>query len=466
MNRLDDVVLNYLKMDTHYAIMITGEWGVGKTYYFEKNLRNKIANTPVFNDHQKKYIPVLISLFGLKSIEEIQVEILLALYPIFKTSKFKLGATVGKILIKGFLHLKGLGEYSNLVEEIKVDKKSLINIEELVLCFDDLERINQDLNMEELVGYINSLVETLNVKILIITNEGKITEQNFTILKEKVVGNSIEFIPDIENTYDSVISENFAGYPSFKKFLQINKQSILIYFTRKSSNFRTFIFALNHFHIIFSEINNKLLTENKLKEIQQEILLDLLKFTLAISNEYKLGKISYKHRHGLDMAEPLGFDIPLSSKEIMGLSEKGKSEPSYSDQLIQTYYFNERFNYYGSIYDYITGGSTFNIDMMLDELKKAYHLDKDGVSPQYEVFNSLNYENCFTLSNKEYKILTRKMLSFAKLGKYDIDLYLTIFHFALRFNNPLNLSPDKLEKTIINGMIKGKKTTDISERSL
>ncbi|MFX8075180.1 hypothetical protein ABTK71_19860, partial [Acinetobacter baumannii] len=50
-----------------------------------------------------------------------------------------------------------------------------------------------------------------------------------------------------------------------------------------------------------------------------------------------------------------------------------------------------------------------------------------------------------------------KMLEYAYNGSYDITLYLTVFHFATRFGNPLNLNLDRLEKAIIKGMIKGKK---------
>ncbi|MGQ4828682.1 hypothetical protein, partial [Enterococcus faecalis] len=56
-----------------------------------------------------------------------------------------------------------------------------------------------------------------------------------------------------------------------------------------------------------------------------------------------------------------------------------------------------------------------------------------------------------------YLKTTKKMLEYAYNGSYDITLYLTVFHFATRFGNPLNLNLDRLEKAIIKGMIKGKK---------
>src|SRR5699024_285767 len=168
MQQLEEIVNYYLTSDTNYALMITGEWGVGKTYYFKNILRHQIKETPTFADNSKKYKPLLVSLFGLKSVEEIQTEIFLSLYPILKNKTVKLGASIGKALIKGIMHLKNLGEYYDYVSDVEVDKGEWVNFTELVICFDDLERLSENLNIEEFIGYVNSLVENENVKVLII----------------------------------------------------------------------------------------------------------------------------------------------------------------------------------------------------------------------------------------------------------------------------------------------------------
>ena len=74
MNKLDEIVLQYLKMKTNYAIVISGEWGGGKTYYYESNLKKLIRETPLITDNKKKYTPILISLFGLNSIPNSPVD--------------------------------------------------------------------------------------------------------------------------------------------------------------------------------------------------------------------------------------------------------------------------------------------------------------------------------------------------------------------------------------------------------
>lgn len=244
MQRLDEIVDYYLRSDTDYAIMITGEWGVGKTYYFKNVLKKQISETPTFADNQKKYRPLLVSLFGLKSVEEIQTEIFLSLYPLLKNKTVKLGASIGKSLIKGIMHLKNLGAYSDYVTEMEVDKGDWIRFGELAICFDDLERLSENLNIEEFIGYINTLVENENIKVLIIANEDKIDKKKYFALKEKVVGNSIEFIPDLSISFDSIINTKFIGSPSYKEFLITNKEFILDVFTTKSFQSKNTCFCL------------------------------------------------------------------------------------------------------------------------------------------------------------------------------------------------------------------------------
>lgn len=298
MKQIEGVVDHYLKMDTNYALLISGEWGSGKTYFLKNTLENNIFKTKTYNDSSKTYKPVLISLFGLKSIEEIQLEILLGIYSILKNRKIKIGADVVKLLAKGYMYSKGLVGYDKLIDQINIknfQKSIKINFAEIVICFDDLERINKNLELEELIGFINNLVENENIKILILANENEIKNENYHTLKEKIIGNSIEFIPDVENTYLSLIKNKFKGSQLYSEFLISNQRFVLNIYTEQSVNFRGLTYALKYFEIIFSEINNQLFQKENLKDKKEEILLKLLKFALTISIEYLKEKFPIKH---------------------------------------------------------------------------------------------------------------------------------------------------------------------------
>lgn len=456
MQQLEEIVKYYLTSDTNYALMITGEWGVGKTYYFKTILRNQIKETPTFEDDSKKYKPILVSLFGLKSVEEIQTEIFLTIYPFLKNKTVKLGASIGKALIKGIMHLKNLGEYYDYVSDVELDKGDWLKFTELVICFDDLERLSDNLNIEEFIGYVNSLVENENVKVLIIANENKIERHNYFALKEKVVGNSIEFIPDINKSFDSLIEIKFGAFNEYKKFLIENKGLILEIYTRDSNNLRILSFALAYFQRVFSEVNNQISSYEVLKEKKQEILLSLLKFSLTISIEYKEGRISFKKKDELCVYE-FDWSSAYLDKELGNTNKVKKEEDkTYREKFIENYYPDNTFTFFTSVFNFITGGSVLQFEELIDELKTLYHIEDDIIPPHYEVYNRLGYPQVFSLTDKEYKNLTRKMLKYSDSGLYNIANYLTVFHFSARFCNPLNLNLDKLEKRIIAGMKNGK----------
>lgn len=452
MQNLNETVDLYLRMDTSYALMITGNWGTGKTFYFKNNLLAQIKSTPVYSDNTKFYKPLHISLFGLKSIEEIQSEIFLSLYPLLKNKTVKLSASIGRSLLKGILHLKNLGSYYDYVTEVEINKSEWINFEDLLLCFDDLERISPSLNIEEFIGYVNSLVENSNAKVIIIANEGKITATNYANLKEKVIGSTIEFNPKLAEVFDSILNSRFKSSSFYSDFLASQKDYILTVFSQKSDNLRILIFALTYYQYIFSEFENIISSEPAFKSIKSEVEQNLLKFTISISIAYKECELSYRVRRELDQPSNPTIETILNSHREKENAKKNIENDKFKENLILTFYKNGQYYFYKSIYEFITGGSKINSTDLLSEIKNHYHIKGDNILPQYILFKQLNYHDCFNLDNSSYKTSTRQLLDFAYKGQFDISNYITIFQFAVRFENPLNLDISKLEKNLLKGL--------------
>ena len=56
MKEIEQVISRYLEeKDTDYAVMITGEWGCGKTYYAKHGLSDIIKNQPYLLMAGKEY---------------------------------------------------------------------------------------------------------------------------------------------------------------------------------------------------------------------------------------------------------------------------------------------------------------------------------------------------------------------------------------------------------------------------
>ena len=67
MGTLLDGIQNYLSMESSGALMVSGEWGCGKTYHVENFV------LPILVDNG--YNPIKISLFGIESVNDIPLRI-------------------------------------------------------------------------------------------------------------------------------------------------------------------------------------------------------------------------------------------------------------------------------------------------------------------------------------------------------------------------------------------------------
>ena len=73
MDDLLESVLDYVRSDyTDYAIMINGEWGSGKTYFWNNQIKRKIESLSL---NGKRYKTIYMSLYGISNLEEISKKI-------------------------------------------------------------------------------------------------------------------------------------------------------------------------------------------------------------------------------------------------------------------------------------------------------------------------------------------------------------------------------------------------------
>ncbi|MCM1535439.1 MAG: KAP family NTPase [Clostridium sp.] len=165
---LNNYIKHYLEEDkTHTAIMLTGEWGSGKTYYVENFL------VPFLQDKNQKSRCIIVSLYGIENISDINKSIYMDLrmkaFEINSEAKAT-GKLIAKTIIKGTAEI--LGFDINMSEDDLQNLYSSVDLNGKLLVFEDLER--SSIELIRLLGYINNLVERDGVKILIVANENEI----------------------------------------------------------------------------------------------------------------------------------------------------------------------------------------------------------------------------------------------------------------------------------------------------
>ena len=290
MQKIIDIVKDYLIKESNNALLITGQWGVGKTYFFDNKLSEEIKGISIKKNESVKYKPIRISLSGVTSIDDIERRIVAELYP-----SLNKGLKLGKGIFKFLLSTPKIKEY---IPEIPNSDVIDSETDNLVICFDDLERRSKTFPIDSLIGYINNLTENSNLKIIIIGNTDKIKE-SFDEIKEKLIGREIEYKINIEEVFDTLIQSEFQSFSEYTEFLQKEKNFICSFF-HNYKNIRTLKFILTRYHDIYSQIEKIAPSIDYIHSNKDTVLKETLLFTIAISIEYKGGSVTRNNKEEID----------------------------------------------------------------------------------------------------------------------------------------------------------------------
>lgn len=326
---LNNFILNYIEYNkTRSAIMLTGAWGTGKSYYIENILKDFLKS------NNKDCI--VVSLYGLNNLYDLSKSIFLET----KISKIKLNRKLTNIgIIAGKTVINGVASRFNV--DLSKSKKELnelyntVDLTDKLVVLEDVERT--DIDIIELMGYINSLTDRDGVKVLLVANEEEITkeveltkeeekgeekykytENNNTVkaykyykIKEKTISDTIVFEPNLFVSIESILNqfnEEFLNKYKTEDFYSVVKNifSELSLFNETSKsgiNFRTFIYATQKFVELIKLIDTQKYDEKFIDSIY-----------LSIINFSKLYKLNHNCRWSgnINYSIELGYiDCPL-----------------------------------------------------------------------------------------------------------------------------------------------------------
>lgn len=294
-DELNQYMLHYLKEDlTKSAIMLTAGWGTGKSYYIQNELIPFLGK-----EENGNYSCIIVSLYGLKSLEEISKTLYLA-SKIKAFAKETKGMTKGKIAVKtiakGLMSRAGI-ELSITDEDLQKLYQS-IDLTGKLIIFEDIERSGID--VLDVLGYVYNLVEEDGVKVLLVANEDEILkyhysepdkdgrthkvfdEETLTYLKtkEKTVSDTILYRGDINSAISNLIlSFKNTTLNKFSAGDQIDAIAMIMEI-QKNHNLRSFLFACQK----ISDIFNLLGTVET--DVAQTIFFSVISFSMLIKSGY------------------------------------------------------------------------------------------------------------------------------------------------------------------------------------
>lgn len=284
-----------LRSAPHYAVMLTGPWGAGKTWF----VRSLFAE--IYPD-AKDYLYV--SLNGLRSVSEIEDEFFALLHPVLSSKPARLVGKLTQGVLKASLKvdLNSDGkEDGTLSAEVPSGRLfgSASPSDDHVLVFDDLERCR--IPIGQLLGYINRFVEHSGHRVVLIANESELlagesdSSQGVTYrrIKEKVVGKSFEVAPEVDGALMSFIEE----LPSARcrALLESNRDVILATYSDSGyGNLRLLRHALWEFERLSRGIASPFIDHDPLMaDVLSEFLLYAIESYSGSVSSREFGKLQY-----------------------------------------------------------------------------------------------------------------------------------------------------------------------------
>jgi hypothetical protein len=193
----------FLESDTIQVLELKGDWGVGKTHYFRSFLawakhRNILGRLKAYS---------YASLFGSNSVSSLEASIFASHEPLASKAETRLASgsrTIKTILDKFGQTTMELGSTTLALSTASTLINGLIRkyyIKDFLICFDDIERMGEQMSASAFIGLVSTLKEQQNCKIVLIYNCDKLSGSNPLLrqaideYREKIIDREVSLRP-------------------------------------------------------------------------------------------------------------------------------------------------------------------------------------------------------------------------------------------------------------------------------
>lgn len=427
-NNLTQGIFNYLEMQNTGALLVTGSWGCGKSYYFENTLFGELR--------EEGYKPVRVSLFGMSSLNELSKNIVCECAR-YASDKGWLNKSL-KFGTKALSKIEDLNFINDFVDVKSIwgEGKALYKFvpEKAVICLDDLERAVEKFDINDLLGVINELVENQNLKVVVIANKEYIDEKSekcaaHEIFYEKVIEKTLHFEPCLMDVFDTLITIGDEEFQNFMRQEPIKNSVNPILakskrIKRQKENIRTLKFAISHFKALFDDYVKK--GVDVAEEKTNRMLVNQWLFVYSIALESKNGKLGLDECLGLDSyvytakTEGIAWGDDEENDDLFEDGEKGNEsiKENIGKRFVDDYYGDKAVEYvfYPDIYKFVLGGINYDIDKHLEYAKEAFKRFDYKTNPAQEELGKW-MKGYWMMTDDEASESLRKLLEYVRDGQ-------------------------------------------------
>ena len=483
MEDLVESILDYVwAVYTDYANMINGEWGSGKTYFWNNKIRKKIESMHL---NGKKFTTIYMSLYGISNLEEISKKIFIETTQLMDKNLRKYmdaneQTTIPEYAKTGLDMANFFGVTQN---GDKIDYADFFATDDKVLCFDDLERANVD--VIDILGYINNFVEHDHIKTIIICNEKELSTKlkssnlemktfiatylldkqgelnkpdkpmvekiqnkiervfdkanDYERIKEKLIGETFEYAPKFDYIINGILMR-YENDPDLIRFLRENTRLIISTFERSGTrNLRILKHSLNDFKKIYEMVNKNY------PNTSYRVIQTMLIFTIAISFEIKAGKITKDKFINIKDNEEYKA-ILVSSRVLLD------NRQFYIKEFDSNYYYNFKSDYrFFKFIEYYVRTRIFDMKLFKKDMEMIRNTVDTENLPGYK---RLLTEEYWKISDDEFGNVISSIVEDVKEGSIELIDMVKIYAYFSYFSkkNLIDYDIKTLKNMFLNGM--------------
>lgn len=435
---------------------------LGKTHFWNNKIRKKIESMQL---NGKRYTTIYMSLYGISNLEEISKKIFIETTQLMDKNLRKFMNSNGQTTIPEYAKTGiDMANFFGVTQSgDKVNYADFFSTNDKVLCFDDLERANVD--VIDILGYINNFVEHDHIKTIIICNEKELSTKlkssnlemktfiatylldrqnelnktdkpmvekiqdkiehvfdkanDYERIKEKLIGETFEYAPKFDYIINGILMR-YETNPELIRFLRENTGLIISTFNKSGTrNLRILKHALNDFKKIFEMVNKSY------PNINNRVMQTMLIFTIAISFEIKAGKVTKDKFINIKDNEEYK-SILVSSRILMD------NRQFYIKEFDSNYYYNFKSEYrFFKFIEYYVRTRIFDMKIFKENMESIITtVDKEKL-PGYK---RLLTEEYWKISDDQFDGIVQEVLKDVREGKVELIDTVKLFAYFSHFS--------------------------------
>ena len=460
--------------------MVSG--GHGKTHFWNNKIKKKIESMQL---NGRRYTTIYMSLYGISNLEDISKKIFIETTQLMDKNLRKYMDSHEQTTIPEYAKTGiDMANFFGVTQSgDKVDYAEFFSTDDKVLCFDDLERANVD--VIDILGYINNFVEHDHIKTIIICNEKELSTKlkssnlemktfiatylldkqdelnktdkpivekiqqkienvfdkanDYERIKEKLIGETFEYAPKFDYIINGILMR-YESNTDLIRFLRENTRLIILTFERSGTrNLRILKHALNDFKKIYEMVNKSY------PNTSNRVIQTMLIFTIAVSFEIKAGKITKDKFMNIKDNEEYK-SILVSSRILMD------NRQFYIKEFDSNYYYNFKSEYrFFKFIEYYVRTRIFDMKIFKENMETIRNTVDTENLPAYK---RLLTEEYWKISDDEFGEVIEDIIEDVKQGNVKLIDTVKIYAYFCYFSkkNLINYDIKTIKSIFFNGM--------------